>query len=344
MLALALVLAGSATASADVKVAFLQGEQVAYRDRPGEDARAAIAALLAGPTRAEKRKLFTTQVPKRVELRALGVEGDTVTIDLSARFAKPSEPEARSARLSQLVLTATKVPGITQVRLLIEGGVPLGLFPGFTTRDPLTQDDVVRPTEPKPETPAPVEQEPAKPKTEELQTRLAALGYLARDAIDGQDGPQTRSAVAAFQKWENLERDGVAGPKTLVALKQAKRPTPRRPGSGLRAEVLLDRQVTLVISGKRVKRVLDVSSGAPGYDTPVGAFEVLRKERNSWSVPYKVWLPYASYFVGGVAFHEYPDVPPYAASHGCVRVPAWDAPWLFDTLQIGTKVTVLASS
>jgi lipoprotein-anchoring transpeptidase ErfK/SrfK len=91
-------------------------------------------------------------------------------------------------------------------------------------------------------------------------------------------------------------------------------------------------------------RALDVSTGAPGYDTPAGSFSVLRKERNSWSVPYKVWLPYASYFVGGVAFHEYPDVPPFAASHGCVRTPAWDAPWLFNTLQIGTKVTVLTTS
>ncbi len=42
-------------------------------------------------------------------------------------------------------------------------------------------------------------------------------------------------------------------------------------------------------------------------------------------VPFQTWLPYASYFFQGIAFHEYPDVPVYPASHGCVRVPAPEA-------------------
>ena len=46
-------------------------------------------------------------------------------------------------------------------------------------------------------------------------------------------------------------------------------------------------------------------------------------------MPYAVWLPWASYFVGGVAFHESPEVPSTAASHGCVRVPHGDAEWLY---------------
>ena len=53
-------------------------------------------------------------------------------------------------------------------------------------------------------------------------------------------------------------------------------------------------------------------------------------------MPYKVWLPWASYFVGGVAFHESPDVPTQPASHGCVRVPPYDAKWLYDHAPIGT--------
>jgi lipoprotein-anchoring transpeptidase ErfK/SrfK len=107
---------------------------------------------------------------------------------------------------------------------------------------------------------------------------------------------------------------------------------------------LLDRQLTLYIENGQVTRVLDVSTGKPGYETPVGSWKVLREEQRSWSVPYSVWLPWASYFVGGVAFHEYPDVPPTAASHGCVRVPRWDAEWLFGQIPIGTPVTVIASS
>jgi lipoprotein-anchoring transpeptidase ErfK/SrfK len=91
-------------------------------------------------------------------------------------------------------------------------------------------------------------------------------------------------------------------------------------------------------------RTLHVSTGAAGFATPTGRYSVFRKERNSWSVPYRVWLPWASYFVGGVAFHESPDVPAFPASHGCVRVPRYDAQWLYDRLPDGTPVTVLATS
>jgi lipoprotein-anchoring transpeptidase ErfK/SrfK len=71
---------------------------------------------------------------------------------------------------------------------------------------------------------------------------------------------------------------------------------------------------------------------------------VFRKEVRSWSVPFKVWLPWASYVVGGIAFHEYPDVPVVPASHGCIRTPRYDAKWLYDFTPIGTPVTILSRS
>ena len=108
--------------------------------------------------------------------------------------------------------------------------------------------------------------------------------------------------------------------------------------------MLLDRQLTLLIRDGRVERVLGASTGAPGFETPPGSYTVFRKEDRSWSVPYKVWLPWASYFVGGIAFHESPDVPGYPASHGCVRTPQFDAQWLYRQIPIGTRVTVLARS
>ncbi len=42
--------------------------------------------------------------------------------------------------------------------------------------------------------------------------------------------------------------------------------------------------------------------------------------------------------------HQYPDVPVYAASHGCVRVTHYDARWLFDFNRVGDPVDVLARS
>ncbi|MBE5814642.1 MAG: hypothetical protein E7320_05465 [Clostridiales bacterium] len=53
-----------------------------------------------------------------------------------------------------------------------------------------------------------------------LQNRLIALGYLAGSA-DGKFGGQTRNALVAFQKANNLVPDGVAGAKTIAALESA---------------------------------------------------------------------------------------------------------------------------
>ena len=86
---------------------------------------------------------------------------------------------------------------------------------------------------------------------------------------------------------------------------------------------------------------IHVSSGGPGNETPAGTFAVFRKELRSWSVPFQVWLPYASYFNQGIAFHEYPDVPPTPASHGCVRVPAPEAPGVYKFAKIDTPVIVI---
>ena len=191
---------------------------------------------------------------------------------------------------------------------------------------------------------------PAKPERDPkadvrtLQQRLAGLGFMPASGVDGVAGEQTRFAVLGFQKWARLGRDGDAGPATRKALAGASRPTPRTSGTGRRVEVLLDRQLALYIEGGRVVRTLHVATGARGFETPAGRFTVFRKEQRSWSVPYKVWLPWASYFVGGVAFHESPDVPAGPASHGCVRVPRYDARWLYDRLPNGTPVTVLATS
>ena len=335
--------ASASPAAATVEVAFLQGEQLVYVDRPGSTPEDAVAALLRGPTKAEAKRGITSLVPRRTPLRSVSFRGRVLFVDVGDRFASGTVAEDLSARVAQLVLTATRVQGVKSVKLLVKGGTPLGLFPGVVAEYPLTSTDVQAPDEPLPVEP---ETEPGKESegTRALQERLEELGFLREDGVDGRTGPQTTSAVVAFQKWTGLERDGVAGPATLAALERAVRPEPIGRGSGHRVEVLLDRQLTLVIDGGRVTRVLDVSSGKPGFETPPGSFSVFRKEVNSWSVPYKVWLPWASYFVGGVAFHEYPDVPPYPASHGCGRVPVWDAKWLYDVTPIGTPVTVISRS
>ncbi len=333
---------GSQAASS--RVYFLQGEQLVAVSRPGGTLRTAVTALLAGPTRAEKARQFRTYVPSGTRLRAVRLSKGVATVDLGEGFAAGRDAESLSARITQLVYTVTSVPGVKSVRLLVSGGVPLGLFPGYAFSRPVTRAQATRPIVPPP-TPPPDPGGQPNPDTRALQQRLADLGFLALSAVDGVAGEETRFAVIAFQKWARLARDGVAGPQTRAALAQAGRPSPiTSGGAGRRVEVLLDRQLTLAIENNQVVRAIHVSTGAPGFGTPAGSYSVFRKEVRSWSVPFKVWLPWASYFVGGIAFHEYPDVPVTPASHGCVRTPRYDARWLYDFTPIGTPVRVLARS
>ena len=53
-----------------------------------------------------------------------------------------------------------------------------------------------------------------------LQRALAKLGYPA-GAVDGDYGTATQNALKRFQRASALTADGVLGPKTLAALKQA---------------------------------------------------------------------------------------------------------------------------
>ena len=55
------------------------------------------------------------------------------------------------------------------------------------------------------------------PRVAELQAALIALGYVLGRA-DGDYGPKTHCAVILFQHQSGLEKDGIAGPRTLAAL------------------------------------------------------------------------------------------------------------------------------
>lgn len=337
------LLTAAGQAGAAQQVQFLQGEQTVGVTRPGSTVRTAVTDLLKGPTAAEKAKGIRTQIPPKVPVLAITVVNGVATVDLGARFAVFAAADRLNARLSQLVLTVDAVPGVRSVRLKIEGGTPYGLFPGVDLTRPVTTAALRTPDLPPPVNPGPGTG-PSTPDVAGLEQRLADLGYLDPAKADGVSDAATTNAVIAFQKWQRLGRDGVAGPQTLAALQTAVRPTPRATGDAKRVEVLLDRQVALYIENNQVVRTLHISSGQSGFATPTGTYKILRKYPRDWSVPYSVWLPYAQYFVGGVAFHEAASVPVTPASHGCVRIPNGDAKWLYDRTPVGTQVIVLGTS
>ncbi len=181
----------------------------------------------------------------------------------------------------------------------------------------------------------------AGPSVHALQKKLVKLRYLGPTGLTGIYSERTAQAVMAFQGWVGLPRDGVAGPVTLRRLHKAK----FRPHPWSRAhkhiEVHKAQQVLLMIGkGGKVTRAIHVSTAAPGHVTPSGRFHIYSKSLMSWSKPFHVWLPYASYFYGGDAFHQYPSVPPYPASHGCVRIFDRDAIVFYQFATVGTRVRI----
>jgi lipoprotein-anchoring transpeptidase ErfK/SrfK len=285
-----------------------------------------------------------TFVPSGVKLNAASVSGHIATVDLGAAFMKSGNAEARTARLAQLVYTVSSVPGVASVLVRVDGSAPpANSFAHFDLTRPLTKAEIARPKVVLPKSPA-LRLGPASSATRKLQEQLADLGYLDPTHVDGRTGMETTFAVIAFQKWTGLPRDGVVGPATTKALATAERPLPITSGTGKRIEVLLDRQLALIVQDDTVVLTVPVSTGKGVNATPPGSFTVFRKEVKSWSYPFQVWLPWASYFVGGIAFHEYPDVPTEAASHGCVRVPRYYSQFLYRFATIGTPVLVLSTS
>jgi len=171
-----------------------------------------------------------------------------------------------------------------------------------------------------------------------LQQGLASMRFLrARGMQAGSFDMRTWHAVVAFQGWNGLARDGIVGPHTRRALAHPRRLTPWSTTRGY--EVHVRAQVLLMIGQGKVQRAIHVSTGAGGT-TPVGHFRVRRRETLSWSNKFHVWMPLAQYFYGGYAMHQFPSVPAYPASHGCIRVPAQEASSVWNFGRVGMRLWV----
>jgi peptidoglycan hydrolase-like protein with peptidoglycan-binding domain len=333
-----------APAQRGVPVFFLQGEQLMRVTRPGSSIADAVRQLMAGPTSREATRQIRTYVPSGTSVRSVAVDGKIVTVDLDSRFLTGHDTPSLLARLAQLVGTATGNDRSLQVQLLVQGKPVSGVFPGVPAETPITLRYLQTPNAPLPP-PARERKPPVDPKVRAAQRQLISLGYLPAGSADGRLGPQTEEAILAFQKWERLDRTGVFDAGTGTRLHAASRPTPRiAMTTGKRAEILLDRQVALLIEDNRVVATIAVSTGKPSTPTPAGHYHVYAKIERWWSTPFREWLPWAVPFVGGIAFHQYPIVPAYAASHGCVRQVPAVAQMTYDFADVGMPVDVIARS
>jgi len=169
-----------------------------------------------------------------------------------------------------------------------------------------------------------------------LEARLTALKYPC-GPVDGVYDYRTRDAVMAFEKVERLNRDGVAGASAWQRIFTAQTPAPRSALSGDRAEVDLTRQVLFMIEDGTVTKVVHVSTGKLGTPTGHGA---VRHKDLGWTECSVGWMYSPSYIMPAIAIHGSKSVPPYPASHGCVRTPVWMTDELYEQLIMGFPVDV----
>jgi peptidoglycan hydrolase-like protein with peptidoglycan-binding domain len=168
-----------------------------------------------------------------------------------------------------------------------------------------------------------------------LQWRLSAAGYVVGEA--GRFDARTARAVLAFRKVSGLARTTTASETVLRRLVAGGgRFRVRFPTQGKHVEADLSLQVLALINGRRVQRIYPISSGKPSTPTILGTFHVYSKTPGTNAKG----MVFTSYFQGGYGIHGYAEVPIYAASHGCLRVPVPDAVPIYNWISYGDPVDV----
>lgn len=169
-----------------------------------------------------------------------------------------------------------------------------------------------------------------------LQDDLARLRYAV--PVNGYFDEATGRAVLAFRKVTGLNRIESANAGLFQLLRRgAGRFHVRYPGDGNHVEADLTKQVLVEVQrGGHVRRIYTMSSGKPSTPTVLGRFHVYLKTPGTNSEG----MVDSNYFIRGYAIHGYAEVPVYAASHGCLRIPIPDAAEVFAWVQVGYPVDV----
>ena len=149
---------------------------------------------------------------------------------------------------------------------------------------------------------------------------------------------QVRDSVMAFQKAYRLPRTYVFNTANWRKLDRARIIRPRYSSPATHIEVDKGRQILMVVKNGKVHGLICVSTGATG-NTPEGTFRIRTKYPYTTS-GFGGILVRTMGFVGNFAIHGYAPVPPYPASHGCVREPIWVCAWVYGQSWVGERLYV----
>jgi peptidoglycan hydrolase-like protein with peptidoglycan-binding domain len=173
-----------------------------------------------------------------------------------------------------------------------------------------------------------------------LQSELNVLHYSV--PLSGAFDEGTGRALIAYRKMTGLQRVPYAGRHIFELLEHgAGSFHVHSPQDGRHVEADLTRQVLAEIEpGGHVRTIYTMSSGKPSTPTVIGHFNVYSKTPGVNAEG----MVDSNYFIRGYAIHGYPEVPTYAASHGCLRVPIPNAAAIYGWVQTGTAVDVYNES
>ena len=143
--------------------------------------------------------------------------------------------------------------------------------------------------------------------------------------------------VLAYRKVNDMDRTKKAGAGLVKAVFAGKGAYHvKYPDAGEHAEVPLEKQVLVLIKNGKPFAIYPVSTGKPSTPTVTGHYEFYRQEPGVNSEG----MVDSFYWHNGYAVHGYPEVPNYAASHGCVRTFIADQPRIYDSLHFGESIYV----
>ncbi len=153
------------------------------------------------------------------------------------------------------------------------------------------------------------------------------------------------------------------GVRTGITLTQSRvRPKVTRANFGPVIVIRRGSNRLYLYSGTHYRRLFAVATGQHQYPTPLGRFAIVVKWKNPWwyppdspwaqgqsPVPPGPGNPLGTRWMGlsapGVGIHGTPSDGSigYSVSHGCIRMHIPQAEWLFNHVEVGTTVFIVAS-
>ena len=105
-------------------------------------ATAAVDALLAGPSAAERSAGLVSAVPKGTRLLGINIRNGVATVDLTSEYQSGGGSLSMQMRLGQVVYTLTQFPTVQKVRFRLDG-TPVNVFSseGIVLKKPVGRSD-----------------------------------------------------------------------------------------------------------------------------------------------------------------------------------------------------------